>query len=164
MVRPLSDSSEREHQSRRAWPLACRSKFLRWGRGTSILKWRRCLPSWLGADDGVKPTLKIRKRHSKWEFERLQTLSRLFHLVQFVKCCQFFSGVEFWKTIWKFRKRKVKSLSCVHVLQKTWNQAFLRRRSAVTKERNPKKCTKKGDARAKWFFFANLYPVPFCDS
>ena len=57
MVRPLSDSSEREHQSRRAWPLACRSKFLRWGRGTSIWKWRRCLPSCLGADDVFKKNL-----------------------------------------------------------------------------------------------------------
>ena len=57
MVRPLSDSSAREHQSRRAWPLACRSKFLRWGRGTSIWKWRRCLPSCLGADDVFKKNL-----------------------------------------------------------------------------------------------------------
>ena len=48
-----------------------------------------------------------------------------------------------------FRKRKRKSLSCVHVLQKTWNLAFLHRCRAVT----AKKCTKKRDARAKLLFF-----------
>ena len=32
---------------------------------------------------------KIRKRHLKSEFALLQTLSRLFHLVQFIKCWQF---------------------------------------------------------------------------
>ena len=71
MVRPLSDSSEREHQSRRAWPLACRSKFLRWGRGTSIWKWRRCLPSCLGADDGVKPTLKNLSNNDGDDYENV---------------------------------------------------------------------------------------------
>ena len=38
---------------------------------------------------------RLRKRHLKSEFALPQTLSRLFHLVQFVKCWQFFSGVEF---------------------------------------------------------------------
>ena len=41
----------------------------------------------------------------------------------------------------KFRKRKRKSLACVHVLKKTC--------SAVT----AKKCTKKRDARAELLFF-----------
>ena len=62
-----------------------------------------------------------------------------------------FSGVEFWKTASKFRKRKRKSLSCVHVLDKTWNWAFSRRSRAV----RAKKCTKKHDARAE-LLFANL--------
>ena len=52
-------------------------------------------------------------------FELLQTLSRLFHLVRFVKCWQFFPGDEFQKTLWKFRKGERKSFSCVHILQKT---------------------------------------------
>ena len=33
-----------------------------------------------------------------------------------------FSGVEFLNTVSKFRKRKRKSFSCAHVLQKTWSQ------------------------------------------
>ena len=51
-------------------------------------------------------------------FELLQTLSRLFHLVRFA-IWQFFPGDEFQKTVWKFRKGERKSLSCVHILQKT---------------------------------------------
>ena len=34
--------------------------------------------------------LRLRKRHSTSEVALLQTLSRLFHLVQFIKCLQFF--------------------------------------------------------------------------
>ena len=45
-------------------------------------------------------------RDSKSEVALLQTLSRLFHVVQFVKWWQFFSGVEFEKTVSKSRKRK----------------------------------------------------------
>ena len=37
---------------------------------------------------------KIRKRHLKSEFALLQTLSRLFHLVQFIKCWQFSQGLN----------------------------------------------------------------------
>ena len=33
---------------------------------------------------------RLRKRHLKSEFPPLQTLSRLFHLVHFVKCWQMF--------------------------------------------------------------------------
>ena len=47
-----------------------------------------------------------------------------------------FCGVEFWKTVWKFRKRKIKLFSCVHDLRKTWNYAFSRRSRAVTTKRN----------------------------
>ena len=36
-----------------------------------------------------------RKRYSKSEVALLLTLSHLFHLVQFVKCWQFYSGVQF---------------------------------------------------------------------
>ena len=39
--------------------------------------------------------LRRRKRHLKSELALPQTLSRLFHLIQFVKCCQFVFGVEF---------------------------------------------------------------------
>ena len=53
-----------------------------------------------------------------------------------------FSGAEFYKTVSKFRKRKRKSLSCVHVLDKTSNKALSRCSRAAT----AKKCTKKRDA------------------
>ena len=41
---------------------------------------------------------RLRKRHLKSEFVLLQTLLRLLHLVQFVNCWHFFSGVELKKT------------------------------------------------------------------
>ena len=43
-----------------------------------------------------------------------------------------FSGVEFLRTVSKYRKRKRKSLSCVPVLDKTWNEALSRCSRAVT--------------------------------
>ena len=43
---------------------------------------------------------------------------RLFQLVQFVKCWQIFLELNSKKTVSKFRKRKRKSLYCVHVLDK----------------------------------------------
>ena len=90
----------------------------------------------------------LRKRHLKSEVALLQTLSRLIHLVQFVKCWKFFSRVEFYKIVSKFRKRKRNLSPCVHVLDKTWNYAFSRPRRALT----AKKCRKKRDARAGLLF------------
>ena len=48
---------------------------------------------------------RLRKRHLKSEFALLQTLSRLFQLVQFVKCWQIFLELNS-KRLSKFRKRK----------------------------------------------------------
>ena len=45
-----------------------------------------------------------------------------------------FSGVEFLRTVSKYRKRKRKSLSCVPVLDKTWNEALSGCSRAVTKK------------------------------
>ena len=56
---------------------------------------------------------RLRKCLLKSEVALLQTLQHLFHLVQFVKCWQFFQSFEFWKTVTKFKKRVRKSLSCV---------------------------------------------------
>ena len=74
--------------------------------------------SWLALNKELKQhrRRRLRKRHLKSEVALLQTLSRLFHRVKFVKFWQFFSGVEFQKTVSKYRKRKRKSLSCAHVL------------------------------------------------
>ena len=65
-----------------------------------------------------------------------------------------FSGVEFAKTVSppKIRKRKRKSLSCVHVLRKTWNLAVSRRSLAVTAN----KCKTRRDGGAELFFFSIL--------
>ena len=78
--------------------------------------------------------------------ELFQTLSPLFHLVQFVKCWQFILEL-------KFRKRKPKSLFCIHVLHKAWNSAFSLRSRTVTKNAW---CTCKVDV-----CFASLEPIPF---
>ena len=60
---------------------------------------------------------RLRKRHLKSGFSLLQTVSRLFHLVQFVYC---------WQTILELNSkrlyqgsRKIKSFVLVHVLHKT---------------------------------------------
>ena len=60
---------------------------------------------------------RLRKRHLKSGFALLQTVSRLFHLVQFVNC---------WQTILELNSkrlyqgsRKIKSFVLVHVLHKT---------------------------------------------
>ena len=63
---------------------------------------------------------RLQKRPLKSEFALLQTLSRLFQLVQFVKCWQIFLELNS-KRLSKVRKRKRKSLSFVHVLDKRWN-------------------------------------------
>ena len=55
--------------------------------------------------------LQLPKRHLKSEVALLETLSRLIHLVQFANFGKFF-GVEFYRTVSKFRKRKGKLLSC----------------------------------------------------
>ena len=70
-----------------------------------------------------------------------------------------FLGVEFWRTVPKFKKRKRKLLSCVPVLNKTWNYALSRRSRATT----AKKCTKKRDARAELLFSLSK-PFSFCRS
>ena len=55
------------------------------------------------------------------------------------------------------REKKSEVVLCSRL---TENVKFLRRSRAVTKERNPKKCTKKGDARAKLFFWP-IYTLCF---
>ena len=67
-------------------------------------------------------------------------------------------GEIFWvkskRTVSKFSKRKRKFLCCAHPLHKpgAWNLKVSCRSRSTTTE----KCTKKGDTRAKSFFFANL--------
>ena len=56
---------------------------------------------------------RLRKRHLKSEVALLQTLSRLFYLIQ-ILAFVFWSWVL--KAVSQFRKRRRKSLPCVHVL------------------------------------------------
>ena len=97
----------------------------------------------------------LRKRLLKSAFALLQTLSRLFHLVQFVKCWQLFLELNSVR-LSKFRKRKSKSCSRP---PKNVKLGILRRSRAV----KAKKCTVKRGARAK-LCFANLNQLLFCRS
>ena len=100
---------------------------------------------------------RLRKRPIKSGFALLQTVSRLFHLGQFVNC---------WQTILELNSkrlyqgsRKIKSFVLVHVLHKTRSLAL----SYLSRAVKAKKCTKKRDARAK-LLFANLNLLGFCRS
>ena len=96
---------------------------------------------------------RLRKRHLKSEFALIPARVIRQMLANF-------SGFEFQRTVSKFRKTKTKSSSCVHVLQKTWNQGVPRRSRAVT----AKKCTKKRGARAKLLFCQSKPIALFCRS
>ena len=60
---------------------------------------------------------RLRKRHLKSEVALLQTLSRLFHRVKFVKFWQFFLELN------SKRLYRRKSLSCAHVLNISTSQS-----------------------------------------
>lgn len=83
------------------------------------------------------------------KFGLLQSTSTCsFHLVQFVKCWQFFSGDEFQKTVSKVKKRKRKS--CLVFMSST--KCEIRNFCVVVlqwRQRN----NKKGDARPILLFF-----------
>ena len=84
---------------------------------------------------------RLRKRHLKSEGALLQTLSRVFFLIQFVKSWQFFlelNSKRLYRSSEKEEESRCHTSPCVHVLHKTWNSAFSRRGCSVT----AKKCTK----------------------
>ena len=95
---------------------------------------------------------RLRKRHLKSEVVFPQTLSRLFHLVQFVKCWQIFLELNS-KRLYRSSEKEEDSLClvCVHVLHKT--VVFSRRSRTVT----AKKCTKRRDARAELLFYQSKF-------
>ena len=61
---------------------------------------------------------RLRERRLKSEAQLLQTLSRLFHLVQFIKCWQFVLELNS-KGLYQSSGKEKESLHCVHVLHKT---------------------------------------------
>ena len=111
------------------------------GKSTSTINWffiRRLV--WHCRELKQQRRQRLQKRHFKSEFAPLQTLSRIFHLVYFVKCWQMFlelNCVEL--SCIKVEEKKRKLLSSVPTLNKTWIQALSRCSRATT----AKKCTKK---------------------
>ena len=93
---------------------------------------------------------RLRKRHLKSEFALLQTLSRFFHLVQFVKCWQFF--LELNSKILYQSSGKEKETRCLVFTSSTKCDSV-----TVTAK---KMCTKKCDARAE-LLFCQTKPVAF---
>ena len=101
---------------------------------------------------------RLPKRHLKSEVALLQTLSLLFHLVQFVKCWQFFLELN---SKWIYRssgkeKENRLSLLCLVFTFSTKREIFSRRSRAVM----AKKYTKKRDARAQ-LLFCQCKRIPF---
>ena len=80
--------------------------------------------------------------------QQRQKNSRVFSHTKKQRMLTNVSGVEFQRTVLKFRKSKRNSSPCLHVLHKTWNWAVSHRSRAVTAI----KCPKKRDARAKLLF------------
>ena len=68
-----------------------------------------------------QPRQRLWKRHLNNEVALPKTLSRLFQLVQFVKCWQFFLELNSKRLDRSSEKDGRKSLPRVHVLHKTWN-------------------------------------------
>ena len=71
-----------------------------------------CGQTFQGACKQQRPW-RLRKRHEKSEFALLQTLSRLFHLVQFVKCSYFSLELNSEKTVSKFGQLQEKKTKVV---------------------------------------------------
>ena len=102
-----------------------------WGRVIGKIKQNEldCMP-WRHSPFKQQRRRQLRKPHLKSEFTLPQTLSRLFHLVSFVKCWQFFllnskDGI-------KAQEKKGMLLSCVPLIDKSWNDALSRRSRTTT--------------------------------
>ena len=69
---------------------------------------------------------RLRKRELKSEVALLQTLSHLFHLVQFVKCWQFFLELNFKRLYWRcclvFTFSTKREINYFHVVVVQWRQ------------------------------------------
>ena len=89
-----------------------------------------------------------RKRHFTREYALLQTLSSLFHLVQFVKCLQIFLELIMKDCIEIEEKNEKVSRLCSRPPQNVKLGTFTWYSRVVT----AKKCTRKRDARAKLLF------------
>ena len=91
---------------------------------------------------------RLRKRHLKSEFALLQTLSRLFHLVYFVKCWQMFFELNSRGLYQSSGKEKQ---SCCLAFPSSTKREF-RHFHVVVVQRRLRNVQKKRDARAKLLF------------
>ena len=88
---------------------------------------------------------RLRKRHLKSEVVLLQTLSRLFHLVQFVKCWKFFLELN-------SKRLYQSSESCGLVFTSSTKREIMHFHVLDVRAVTAKKCRKKRDARAGLLF------------
>ena len=91
---------------------------------------------------------RLRKRHLKSEFALLQTLSRLFHLVYFVKCWQMFLELNSKGLYQSSGKEKE---SCCLVFPSSTKRE-IRHFHVVVVQRRLRNVQKKGDVRVKLLF------------
>ena len=97
-------------RGKRLFPLPIVPRALPFSLSTASLRHKRELKQ--------RRRRRLRERRLKSEAELLQTLSRLFHLVQFVKCWQFVLELNS-KGLYQSSGKEKESLHCVHVLHKT---------------------------------------------
>ena len=88
---------------------------------------------------------RLRKRHLKSEAALLQTLSRLFQLVQFVKCWKFFLELN-------SKRLYQSSESCGLVFTSSTKREIMHFHVLDVRAVTAKKCRKKRDARAGLLF------------
>ena len=101
----------------------------------------------------------LRKRHLKSEFALLQTLSCIFHLVQFVKCWQIFLELNF-KGLYQSSEKEKESRWLVFMSS---TKHEIRQFHVVVVQRRQRNVQKKHDACSK-MMFCQSKPTAFCRS
>ena len=91
---------------------------------------------------------RLRKRHLKSQFPLLQTLSRLFHLVQFVKCWRIFLELNS-KRLYQ-RSEKEKESRCLVFTSSTKRE--IRHSHIVVVQQRQRRVQEKRGARAELLF------------
>ena len=99
---------------------------------------------------------RLRKRQLKSVFARVQTSSRLFHLVQFVKCGRICPELDSKRLYQSPGEAKEGRCLVLTSSKNTWDSAVSRRSRAAT----ARKCTKKSDGRAGLLFYQSK-PIVF---
>ena len=103
---------------------------------------------------------RLQKCHSKSEVALLQILSRLFNLVQFIKCWQFFVELNSKRLYWSSGKEKE---SCGLAFTSSTKRDY-RHFHVIVLQWRKKKCTKRHDAHSKLLFSQSKPLLLFCCS